>query len=158
LIKHNDNDHFILNLGGFHNFVRICRVLPASLTDLKPLIEDWVAFHKTASSTAQRARKNQRKRTAARRRETAQTKKREAELAAAEAERAAAEVEEAEDTEAGGNPLENDLEDPRGQAGAASEPEESDEGSEVKIGMEDDSEYLGPHAWGRKWKRRCMYK
>ncbi|KAJ7719076.1 hypothetical protein B0H14DRAFT_3098629 [Mycena olivaceomarginata] len=82
LIKHNDDDHFILNLGGFHNFVRICRVLlPASLTDLKPLIEDRVAFHKTASSTAQRARKNQRKRTAARRRETAQTKKREAELA-----------------------------------------------------------------------------
>ncbi|KAJ7823348.1 hypothetical protein B0H14DRAFT_2598000 [Mycena olivaceomarginata] len=46
LIKHDDDDHFILNMGGFHNFVRICRVLPTSLTDLKPLVEDRVTFTK----------------------------------------------------------------------------------------------------------------
>ncbi|KAJ7321385.1 hypothetical protein DFH08DRAFT_1034003 [Mycena albidolilacea] len=88
LIKHDDDDHFILNMGGFHSFVRICRVLPASLTDVEPLIKDRVAFHKTASAKAQRARRNQRKRTAARKQETAQAKKWEAELAAAEADAA----------------------------------------------------------------------
>ncbi|KAJ7831622.1 hypothetical protein B0H14DRAFT_3713311 [Mycena olivaceomarginata] len=170
--KHHDDDHFILNLGGFHNFVHICRVLPSSLTDLKPLFEDRVAFHKSASAKAQRARKNQRKRTAARKRETAQAKKREAELAAAEAEeaeraaeeaeraaeeaeRAAAEAEEGQATEQGGNP-ENDTQDPIGPAAGASE-DDSDSDSdvdEIDMGDDGDSEYLGPQTRGRKRKRR----
>jgi hypothetical protein len=165
LIKHDDDDHFILNMGGFHNFVRICRVLPTSLTDLKPLVEDRVTFHKTASSKAQRARKNQRKRTAARKRETAQAKKREAEMAAAEAEAServaeeaerAAAAEEGQATETGGNPLDNEPQDPIEPATGALEPDDSDSDSDVETDVEDDSdsEYLGPQTWGRKRKRR----
>ncbi|KAJ7885743.1 hypothetical protein B0H14DRAFT_2563749 [Mycena olivaceomarginata] len=164
LIKHDDDGHFILNMGGFHNFVRICRVLPTSLTDLKPLVEDRVTFHKTASSKAQRARKNQRKRTAARKRETAQAKKREAEMAAAEAEASeraaeeaecAAAAEEGQATETGGNPLDNDTQDPIEPATGTSEPDDSDSDSDVETDVEDDgdSEYLGPQTRGRKRKR-----
>jgi hypothetical protein len=162
LIKHDDDDHFILNMGGFHSFVRICRVLPASLTDVEPLIEDRVAFHKTASAKAQRARKNQRKRTAARKRETAQAKKREAELAAAEAEAAeraaeeaehvAAETEEGQAAEMEGNPLEN-TQDAIGSAGASEPLADDSSDSDSDVEGDNDPEYVGPQTRGRKRKR-----
>ncbi|KAJ7867689.1 hypothetical protein B0H14DRAFT_3587901 [Mycena olivaceomarginata] len=162
LIKHDDDDHFILNMGGFHSFVRICRVLPASLTDVEPLIEDRVAFHKTASAKAQRARKNQRKRMAARKRETAQAKKREAELAAAEAEAAeraaeeaehvAAETEEGQAAEMGGNPLEK-AQDAIGSAGASEPLADDSSDSDSDVEGDNDPEYVGPQTRGRKWKR-----
>ncbi|KAJ7310800.1 hypothetical protein DFH08DRAFT_643161, partial [Mycena albidolilacea] len=49
LIKHADDDHFVLNLSALHNFVRVCRALPRHMTALEPLIQDRVKFHKEAS-------------------------------------------------------------------------------------------------------------
>ncbi|KAF7364229.1 hypothetical protein MSAN_01082500 [Mycena sanguinolenta] len=33
LIKHTDDDHFVLNLAAFHNFTKICRALPRKFTE-----------------------------------------------------------------------------------------------------------------------------
>ncbi|KAJ7834766.1 hypothetical protein B0H14DRAFT_3087587 [Mycena olivaceomarginata] len=89
LIKHADDDHFVLNLSALHNFVRICRALPRDMTALKPLIQDRVKFHKEASLKAQAARMTKRQQTAA---------KKEAEEAEAAA-RQAANLEESEEEE-----------------------------------------------------------
>ncbi|KAJ7711745.1 hypothetical protein DFH07DRAFT_763431, partial [Mycena maculata] len=85
LIKHTDDDHFIINMGAFHNFTKLCRVLPRTLTQLKPLFVDRKQFHARVSRQARAGRDARRKKTAATRRHNAETKKREAE----EAERAA---------------------------------------------------------------------
>ncbi|KAJ6622348.1 hypothetical protein B0H10DRAFT_2214482 [Mycena sp. CBHHK59/15] len=53
LIKHSDDDHFIILMAGLHNFINVCRVLPRSLTELKPLHEDRIAFHKEMALQAQ---------------------------------------------------------------------------------------------------------
>ncbi|KAJ7203485.1 hypothetical protein B0H12DRAFT_1035514 [Mycena haematopus] len=91
LIKHTDDDHFVLNLAAFHNFTQICRALPRSFTELKLLVPDRVAFHKQMSLKAQKTRTTKRAQTAARRRQVAESKKQEA----AEAEEAARQAEEA---------------------------------------------------------------
>ncbi|KAK6966344.1 hypothetical protein R3P38DRAFT_2591130 [Favolaschia claudopus] len=52
LIKHADGDHFILNTIALHNFVRLSRVLPRPLIELKPLNENHVAFHKEMAAQA----------------------------------------------------------------------------------------------------------
>ncbi|KAJ7196971.1 hypothetical protein GGX14DRAFT_402885 [Mycena pura] len=88
LIKHADDDHFVLNLSALHNFVRVCRALPQHVTELKPLIQDRVEFHKEASLKAQAARMTKRQQTAARKRAKAAAKKSEAEEAEAAARRA----------------------------------------------------------------------
>ncbi|KAJ7793439.1 hypothetical protein B0H14DRAFT_2533522 [Mycena olivaceomarginata] len=89
LVKHTDDDHFVLNLAAFHNFTSICRALPRSFTELKPLIPDRVAFHKQVALKAQKTRTAKRAQTAARRRQGAEAKRREA----AEAEEAARQAE-----------------------------------------------------------------
>ncbi|KAJ7790673.1 hypothetical protein B0H14DRAFT_2396281, partial [Mycena olivaceomarginata] len=55
LIKHADDDHFVLNLSALHNFVHVCRALPQHVTALKPLIQDHVEFHKEATLKVQAA-------------------------------------------------------------------------------------------------------
>ncbi|KAJ7867198.1 hypothetical protein B0H14DRAFT_3084134 [Mycena olivaceomarginata] len=78
LIKHADDDHFVLNLSALHNL--LCQ------------------FHKEASLKAQAARMTKRQQTAAKKREKAAEKKREAEEAEAAA-RQAANLEESEEEE-----------------------------------------------------------
>ncbi|KAJ7875510.1 hypothetical protein B0H14DRAFT_3547906, partial [Mycena olivaceomarginata] len=74
LIKHTDDDDFVLNLSALHNFVRVCRALPRHVTALKPLIQDRVEFHKEASLKAQAARMTKRQQTAAKKHEKAEAK------------------------------------------------------------------------------------
>ncbi|KAF7364109.1 hypothetical protein MSAN_01069900 [Mycena sanguinolenta] len=50
LIKHTDDDHFVLNLAAFHNFTQICRALPRRFTELKLLVPDRITFHKQQQS------------------------------------------------------------------------------------------------------------
>jgi hypothetical protein len=88
LIKHTDDDHFILNLSAFHNFVRVCRALPRRFTELSPIILDRVEFHKQASLKAQAVRTTKRQQAATKKRERAEVKKREAAEAEAAAQRA----------------------------------------------------------------------
>ncbi|KAJ7229581.1 hypothetical protein B0H12DRAFT_1029956 [Mycena haematopus] len=93
LIKHTDDDHFIINMGAFHNFTKLCRVLPGPLTRVKPLIPDpeRKEFHAKVAQKARTERDARRKKTAAKRRQNAEAKKKEAE----DAERAAREAEKA---------------------------------------------------------------
>lgn len=91
LIKHTDDDHFIINMGALHNFPKLCRVLPRTLTRLKPLFPDRQEFHAKVGQKARVGRDARRKKTAATRRLNAEAKKKEAQ----EAERAAREAEEA---------------------------------------------------------------
>ncbi|KAJ7253007.1 hypothetical protein B0H12DRAFT_1017789 [Mycena haematopus] len=91
LIKHSDDDQFVLNMAALHNFAELRRSLPLALTRLKPLHEDRSQFHKEMTVMASSIRTKKRKKTAEKRRQTAAAKKKEAELAAA----AAAEAEEA---------------------------------------------------------------
>ncbi|KAJ7738439.1 hypothetical protein B0H14DRAFT_2638483 [Mycena olivaceomarginata] len=88
LIKHSNDDHFVINMAGLHNFVKLCRALPRDLTDLQPLFPDRVTFHKEAAEQARALRAKGRAKTAERRRAKAAEKKREAELAAAAARQA----------------------------------------------------------------------
>jgi hypothetical protein len=88
LIKHTDDDDFVLNLSALHNFVRVCRALPRHVTALKPLIQDRVEFDKEVSWKAQAARMTKRQQTAAKKCEKAEGKKREAAEAEAAAQRA----------------------------------------------------------------------
>jgi serine phosphatase RsbU (regulator of sigma subunit) len=78
LVKHTDDDHFVLNLAAFHNFTSICCELPRSFMELKLLILDRVAFHKQVALKAQRTRNTQRAQTAARWGQGAGAKRREA--------------------------------------------------------------------------------
>ncbi|KAF7334361.1 hypothetical protein MSAN_02375500 [Mycena sanguinolenta] len=91
LIKHADDDQFVLNMSALHNFTKLRRVLPQSLTRLKALHEDRPKFHKEMTAQASSIRIKKRKKIAEKRRQTAEAKRKEAELAAA----AAAEAEEA---------------------------------------------------------------
>ncbi|KAF7351617.1 hypothetical protein MSAN_01594200 [Mycena sanguinolenta] len=91
LIKHADDDQFVLNMSALHNFAKLRRVLPQSVTKLKVLHEDRLKFHKEMATQARSIRIKKRKKTADKRRQTAEAKRKDAELAAA----AAAEAEEA---------------------------------------------------------------
>jgi hypothetical protein len=46
LIKHSDDDQFLLNMSRLHDFVKLCRLLPQPLTKLTLLHEDRLEFHK----------------------------------------------------------------------------------------------------------------
>ncbi|KAJ7189318.1 hypothetical protein GGX14DRAFT_580795 [Mycena pura] len=88
LIKHSDDDHFILNMAGLHNFVRLLRTLPRSLTDIKPLYTEAEreVFHGTVAAKALKMRTKKRAKTAEKRRATAAAKRDEARKAVEEAE------------------------------------------------------------------------
>ncbi|KAF7376758.1 hypothetical protein MSAN_00093100 [Mycena sanguinolenta] len=149
LIKHTDDDHFVINLGAFHNFTRLCRVLPRTLTQLKPLFPERKQFHARVSQQARAGRDARRRKTAATRRHNAETKKREA----AEAERAAREAEQAV-TEG------RDLEDDDDESDAGS-PEEENDGPESEdeldgdgnVVMDDGEQHAARGRRGRKRKR-----
>ncbi|KAF7317051.1 FAD-binding-3 domain-containing protein [Mycena chlorophos] len=85
LIRHADDEHFILNMAGLHNFVELRRILPASFTTLKPLHEDRRGFHNETAAKAKQLRMTNREKAAEKRRIKAAEKKRLAEAAAVEA-------------------------------------------------------------------------
>ncbi|KAJ7055231.1 hypothetical protein C8F01DRAFT_1063097 [Mycena amicta] len=118
LIKHQDDDHFVLNMGSTHNFVDLMRALPPHLYKLKPLHIDRLAFHSSIANKARSLRTTARAKTAAKRRDTAAAKKKKAEEAAAEAQTAA----------------------DRAEAIAAGAAEDSDEEGEESVGSERDSD------------------
>ncbi|KAJ7080438.1 hypothetical protein B0H15DRAFT_787211 [Mycena belliarum] len=89
LIKHGDDDHFVLSLIALHNYERLRRVLPGSLTKLQPLKPEREVFHHEAATKAQLLRVAKREKTAQKRRATAAEKKKQAEKAVAVAEAAA---------------------------------------------------------------------
>ncbi|KAJ6533199.1 hypothetical protein B0H19DRAFT_1214025 [Mycena capillaripes] len=94
LIKHSDDDHFILNMSALHNFARLRR--------LTALHDDRLAFHKKMAAQASTTRTKKRTKTAEKRRATAKAKRTEAELAATaalEAEEALRRAEEGEDSD-----------------------------------------------------------
>ncbi|KAJ7731593.1 hypothetical protein B0H14DRAFT_3616219, partial [Mycena olivaceomarginata] len=85
-----------------HNFAKLRRVLPHSLTKLTALHGDRAKFHKEMTAQASSIRTKKRKKTAEKRRATAAAKRQEAELAAtaaAEAEAALRRAEEGEESE-----------------------------------------------------------
>ncbi|KAJ7902860.1 hypothetical protein B0H14DRAFT_2329467 [Mycena olivaceomarginata] len=132
LIKHSDDDQFILNMSALHNFVQLRRVLPQSLTKLTASHEDRLGFHKKMAAQASSTRTKKRKKTAEKRRATAAAKRTEAELAAAaalEAEEALRRAEEGEDDA-------DELQEHEGEAQAApdsdNESEENEEESDVE--------------------------
>jgi hypothetical protein len=140
LIKHTDDDHFLLNMAGLHPFVRLRRILGRGLTDIKPLFPDREKFHKEAAHDARATRQSNRQKASTRRRETAAAKRKlaeEAARAALEAEQQAAEAEhnakEAEEAEARGAPLpdedvpEEPDSEPRHDVSDSSDEEESSE-------------------------------
>ncbi|KAJ7237918.1 hypothetical protein B0H12DRAFT_1254515 [Mycena haematopus] len=147
LIKHADDDQFVLNMGGLHNFAKLCRALPQSLTQLTLLHEDRIAFHKEMAVKAGSTRTKKRKRTADKRRETAAAKRREAEQAAAEAEKAAAEAEAALEQD---NDDEEDTE-PEGNEGEGFEAPDFDHADDSEA--EDDNQVELPPTRKRRRKR-----
>jgi hypothetical protein len=101
-----DDDHFVLNLSAFHNFVRVCQALPRHFAELSPIIRNRIEFHKQALLKAQATRTTKRQQAAAKKRERAEAKKREAAEAEAAAQRAEdpnAEDEEDEDEQGTGD-------------------------------------------------------
>jgi hypothetical protein len=157
LIKHSDDDHFIILMAGLHNFVHVCRVLPRSLTELKPLHKDRVAFHKEMALQAQGLGTQKRTKTAEKRRATAAAKKRAAEeaaAAAAEAAAAAAEAEEAVRRAERGEELPDDDDDDKeiqdGHNSDGDGGDQEEEEGEEDVG-EDNNEYRSRL---RKRKRR----
>ncbi|KAF7311880.1 hypothetical protein MIND_00198900 [Mycena indigotica] len=89
LIKHTDDNHFILNLGCLHNFVELTRLLPAPMYRLEYLQSDRKGFHTGVTAKAHNARDTAREKTAQERRANAQAKLAEAVKAAADAQQAA---------------------------------------------------------------------
>ncbi|KAF7314261.1 hypothetical protein MKEN_00898700 [Mycena kentingensis (nom. inval.)] len=85
LIKHTDDDRFVLNLAGFHNFMELRRLLPPQLTELQPLHPNREVFHREMALRAQDLRRTKREKTAAKRRAATAEKRRLAAEAAAEA-------------------------------------------------------------------------
>jgi hypothetical protein len=147
LISHHDDDHFVLNMTGIHNFMELRRALPTSLTTLKPLHRDRAAFHKEISTRAQSLGTQKRQQTAERRRATAARKKEEAAKAAqlaSEAEEAARRAEEE-------GEMDDDEDEPNNNEERGPEEEEDREQLE-KDG--DDEEYIGRRL--RKRKRTGM--
>ncbi|KAJ7199798.1 hypothetical protein GGX14DRAFT_372817 [Mycena pura] len=97
LIKHSDDDHFVLNMAGLHHFVRLLRVLPRALTEIRPLVDDREKAHKEAAAKVRGTQAARRAQAAAKRRQTAARKRDVAAAAkqtAADADKAAEEAEE----------------------------------------------------------------
>ncbi|KAJ7185109.1 hypothetical protein GGX14DRAFT_538239 [Mycena pura] len=104
LIKHTDDDSFVINMAALHNFVQLHKALPKTLTELKYLQSDREKFHH------ERAAEN-REKTAAKRRATAAAKKKQAETAAMAAATAEKRATDAETAIAEGREFEPDEED-----------------------------------------------
>jgi hypothetical protein len=139
LIKHTDDDHFVINMGALHNFTKLCRVLPRELTQLRLLFPERNEFHKKVTQQARAGRDARRKKTAAKRRQNADAKK----LEADEADRAARAAEQAA-TE--GQDLEDDVDD----SDAGNGDIEDVDGPE----SEDEPNAVDEHEPARKRKRR----
>ncbi|KAF7288899.1 hypothetical protein MIND_01405900 [Mycena indigotica] len=75
LIKHIDDDKFVLNMGSTHNFVELLRVLPPALCNLRPLQLNRRQFHHEMAQKAKSARSTAREKATAKQRETAAKKK-----------------------------------------------------------------------------------
>ncbi|KAK7029080.1 hypothetical protein R3P38DRAFT_2525048 [Favolaschia claudopus] len=107
LIKHTDDDHFILNMSGLHNFAKVRRILSRALIAPKPLYTgpSRIDFHKEVAGRARATREGSRKKTAQKRRETAALKRKNAQLAEEEARKAEISAREAEDASATGQEL-----------------------------------------------------
>ncbi|KAJ7509737.1 hypothetical protein B0H11DRAFT_1901131 [Mycena galericulata] len=152
LIKHTDDDHFVINMGALHNFTKLYHVLAPELTQLKPLFPERTEFHKRVAQRARAERDYRRKKTAAKRCQNAEAKKREAkeaDQAAREAEQAASEgrdlVDDASDSDAS-------------ERGEDDGPEVEDEprpehNRDTDIVMHDDGEQQPVQLAGRKRKR-----
>jgi hypothetical protein len=80
LIKHIDDDHFIIDMSALHNFTKLCRVLPRALTQLELVLPERSEFHRTVAQKARAGRDVHRKKTTAKHRQNAEAKKREAEV------------------------------------------------------------------------------
>ncbi|KAF7292619.1 hypothetical protein MIND_01159800 [Mycena indigotica] len=117
LIKHTDDENFVLNLGCIHNFVEVTRMLPSHAYELRYLQSDRQTFHTAVAEMAQSTRMAARKKTAEKRAATAKSKKASAEeaarvaaeLAAKESARAANILADADDFDEEGEGLEDDL-------------------------------------------------
>ncbi|KAJ7782483.1 hypothetical protein DFH07DRAFT_949282 [Mycena maculata] len=132
LIQHSDDDFFVLNMAGLHNFTNICNVLPRSLTELQLLHPDREAFHQEISTKAQSLGQEKRQKTAEKRRATAARKReavKKAEEEAAAAEAAARRAEEQGDMDSDEEEGEEEHE-PEPEQGAESEDIELDDGDE----------------------------
>ncbi|KAF7324149.1 hypothetical protein MKEN_00637600 [Mycena kentingensis (nom. inval.)] len=159
LLRHTDDDRFVLNMGSVHNFVELTRALPPELSRLKLDQADRVGFHTEMSGKAKAARMSARERAAAKRRETAAKKKAKAAQAAEEAEKAQESANTAEKMVSG---LGSDDDDELDEDLAAGLVESDEEGEEEESGDED-GDYIpkgstskrGPAAQGgRKQQKR----
>jgi hypothetical protein len=131
LIKHMDDDHFLINMGALHNFTKLCRVLPRELTGSNHCSP--TALNSTKRSRAKLGRDARRKKTAAKRRQNAEAKRQEAEDAervAEEAEQAARDRRNLEDDADESDPDNGEKEDSDG-------PESEDEPEREDAEMED---------------------
>jgi hypothetical protein len=146
LIKHSDDDQFVLAMSALHNFAKLRRVLPQSLTKLTALHEDRVAFHKEMAAQASNTRTKKRKKTAEKRRATAEAKRMEAQLAAAAALVAEEALKRAEDGE------ESEEEEPQEDEGETQAAPDSDNDADDTEG-ENEAEYVPAQKRGRKRKR-----
>ncbi|KAF7293432.1 FAD-binding-3 domain-containing protein [Mycena indigotica] len=147
LIQHGDDDFFVLNLSSLHNFVHLRRILPRSLTTLKPIYPDRDLFHNEMAAKAQQLRLTNREKTAQRRRVKAAEKKRRAVVAVTEADEEVVAAEMGQPVE--GEELESDLVDPDELVnGVRSDEGEDDEDDVPFVDDEDDADYAGSTAVG----------
>ncbi|KAF7291413.1 hypothetical protein MIND_01285900 [Mycena indigotica] len=147
LIKHVDDDNFVLNLGSVHNFAELTRVLPRSLYNLKPQHSDRLQFHTEMAAKAGSARLSTREKTAEKRRATAARKKQKADEAAKKAHEAAVKARQAEEVVQGAQ-LE-DLDDAQlvdVESDGKSAGEDDAEPKSESESEEDDDEYIPKHA------------
>ncbi|KAF7304147.1 hypothetical protein MIND_00646400 [Mycena indigotica] len=85
LVRHGDDENFVLNLGSVHNFVELTRVLPRNLWKLNALHDNHLLFHTQMAVKARASRLIAREKTAEKQRATAAKKKEQAEEAAQKA-------------------------------------------------------------------------
>ncbi|KAJ7222267.1 hypothetical protein GGX14DRAFT_532238 [Mycena pura] len=142
LIKHDDDDSFVLNMGSTHNFVELTRALPPALYKLKLLHADRLSFHIEMAAKAKSARLTACEKAAEKRRETAAVKKQKAAEAAEAAEEAEADAQRAEDI------LAQELYDD--ESGSENEDESGEKEDE-----EDDHDYI-PRGTGQKRGRSAQ--
>ncbi|KAJ7197464.1 hypothetical protein GGX14DRAFT_374923, partial [Mycena pura] len=71
LIKHTDDDSFVINMAALHNFVQLHKALPKTLTELKYLQSDREKFHHGRAAEAFSKRSKNREKTAAKRQKRA---------------------------------------------------------------------------------------
>lgn len=75
LIRHEDDDHFVINLHALHNATLLRNILPRRLTAPKPMYEDQRAQHYEIATKLRTTQAAKRARTAAKSRETREASK-----------------------------------------------------------------------------------